>query len=81
MHALWTDVDTIANVDLLENLRFTFGAGIRFTIPQFPIRLYFAKRFRVVDGQPQLQTSSLFNARNTPGGGVDFVFSIGTELF
>jgi outer membrane protein insertion porin family len=29
----------------MEKFRFSFGAGIRFTIPQFPIRLYLAKRF------------------------------------
>jgi outer membrane protein insertion porin family len=32
------------NVDL-ENFQFSLGLGVRFTIPQFPIRLYFAKRF------------------------------------
>lgn len=28
-----------------ENLAFSLGAGFRFTIPQFPFRFYFAKRF------------------------------------
>lgn len=79
--SLWTDLDTITQVDLLENLLFTFGAGVRFTIPQFPIRLYIAKRFRVVNGNVEFQNGALFNFDNVPGGGVDFVFSIGTDLF
>jgi outer membrane protein insertion porin family len=29
----------------LNNFAFSFGWGLRFTIPQFPFRLYFAKRF------------------------------------
>ncbi|MDR2782986.1 MAG: outer membrane protein assembly factor BamA [Treponema sp.] len=33
--------------DLLESMRFSFGGGFRFTIPQFPLRLLFAKRFSV----------------------------------
>ena len=78
---LWSDLEAITQVNFVENMLFTFGGGIRFTIPQFPIRLYFAKRFRIVDGQVEWQTSPLFNGDNTPGGGIDFVFSIGTDLF
>jgi outer membrane protein insertion porin family len=33
--------------DLLESMRFSFGGGFRFTIPQFPLRLLFAKRFSI----------------------------------
>jgi outer membrane protein insertion porin family len=35
---------------LLDDFYFSFGFGVRFTIPQFPIRLYFAKRFRYGSG-------------------------------
>lgn len=31
---------------------FSVGPGIRFTIPQFPLRLLFANTFRIVDGSP-----------------------------
>jgi outer membrane protein insertion porin family len=31
----------------LESMRFSFGGGLRFAIPQFPLRLLFAKRFSV----------------------------------
>jgi outer membrane protein insertion porin family len=37
----WADNDTF-----MQQFYFSFGAGIRFTIPQFPIRLYLARRFR-----------------------------------
>ena len=36
----WADANTF-----MEHFYFSFGAGIRFTIPQFPIRLYLARRF------------------------------------
>ena len=36
----WADTNTF-----MEHFYFSFGAGIRFTIPQFPIRLYLARRF------------------------------------
>ena len=35
----------------IENMRFGFGAGLRFTMPQFPFRLSLAKLFRVIDGE------------------------------
>jgi outer membrane protein insertion porin family len=35
----------------IENIRFSFGGGLRFTIPQFPLRFSLAKRFRVIDGK------------------------------
>ena len=58
----------------IENMRFSFGGGLRFTIPQFPFRLSLAKRFRVVDGAVEWQEGSLF--RNTWTGGLDPVLSI-----
>ncbi len=79
--ALWEDLEQVTSANLLDVMRFTFGGGIRFTIPQFPIRFYIAKRFRVNNGVIEWQTSPLFNGANIPGGGVDLVFSIGTDLF
>jgi outer membrane protein insertion porin family len=35
----------------IENMRFSFGGGLRFTIPQFPFRFSLAKRFTVKDGE------------------------------
>ncbi len=61
----------------LDDFLFSFGAGIRFSIPQFPIRLYLAKRFKTVDGQAQWQDGDL------PffGATVDFVISLGGDTF
>ncbi len=63
----------ILDVDA-EDFLFSTGFGLRFTIPQFPIRLYLARRFTVDDGDVQWEES-------TGPFGFDFVFSIGTELF
>ncbi|MDR3115682.1 MAG: outer membrane protein assembly factor BamA [Treponema sp.] len=52
---------------MVEDMRFSLGSGLRFTIPQFPFRLSFAKRFKVVDGTPQWQEGGI--------GGLDFVIS------
>ncbi|MDR2900661.1 MAG: outer membrane protein assembly factor BamA [Treponema sp.] len=57
-----------------DQLRFSFGIGARFTIPQFPFRIMLAKRFKVVDGLVEWQTGNI-NPGNTPGCGVDFVIS------
>jgi outer membrane protein insertion porin family len=61
----------------LDDFRFSFGGGIRFSIPQFPIRLYLAKRFRTVDGQVQWQDGDLPFFGTT----VDFVISLGGDTF
>jgi outer membrane protein insertion porin family len=59
----------------IENMLFGFGAGIRFTIPQFPIRLYLSKRFKIEDGSVQWQEGNIFNDT------LDFVFAIGFEIY
>ncbi|GHU90266.1 outer membrane protein assembly factor BamA [Spirochaetia bacterium] len=57
----------------IDNMRFSFGGGIRFTIPQFPFRFSFAKRFKTVDGQVEWQKGAIWS--DAPGGGLDFVIS------
>lgn len=37
----------------INDFYFSFGPGIRFLIPQFPIHLLFAFRYNFVDGKPQ----------------------------
>lgn len=76
----YEDRGEIRNTDI-ESFKFSTGFGLRFVIPQFPIRLYLARRFRVIDGDVEWQTGSLFNQDGSEGQGWDFVFSIGTELF
>jgi outer membrane protein insertion porin family len=58
----------------VENMRFSFGGGFRFTMPQFPFRFSLAKRFRVVDGMVQWEPGSIFRTNNS-GSGLDPVIS------
>lgn len=61
----------------LDDFRFSVGGGLRFTIPQFPIRLYLAKRFRILDGKivPEVGDLPFF------GTTVEFVISLGGDTF
>ena len=78
---IWEDREDILSPQLSDML-FGFGAGLRFTIPQFPIRVYLAKRFRFDEtGQIEWQQGELFNGDNSSDGGLDFVFAIGGNLF
>ncbi len=75
--ALWDSPEDMASMSI-SDFRFGMGFGIRFTIPQFPIRLYLAKRFRFDSaGNWQWQDGQLF----PDSLGLDFVFSIGSQLF
>ena len=62
----------------LDDFYFGFGGGIRFTIPQFPIRLYLAKRFKSENGLLQWQDG---NIPITDNFSLDFVISLGGDLF
>jgi outer membrane protein insertion porin family len=59
----------------IENMRFSYGGGLRFTIPQFPFRFSLAKRFIVKDGGVVWQEGSIFRNENKPGSGLDPVIS------
>jgi outer membrane protein insertion porin family len=59
----------------IDNMRFSFGGGLRVTLPQFPIRASIAKRFRFVDGKFTWVTGSIFGKESKPGSGVDLVIS------
>jgi len=58
----------------LENFRFGFGGGLRFTIPQFPLRFSIGKRFKVVDGKVEWQQGNI-GANDRDGRGLDLVMS------
>ncbi|MFW6368457.1 MAG: outer membrane protein assembly factor BamA [Spirochaetota bacterium] len=65
-----------------QDFRFTLGGGFRFTIPQFPIRLYLGKRFSLDEsGAVDWQGGNLFQRDGQPDSGLDFIFSLGTEFF
>jgi outer membrane protein insertion porin family len=72
--AIWNEPSNIGTIGI-ENMLFGFGGGLRFTIPQFPIRLYLAKRFKIEDGSVRWQEGNLFN------DSLDFVFAIGFEIY
>ena len=59
----------------IDNMRFSFGGGLRVTLPQFPIRVGIAKGFRFVDGNFTWKTGSIFGKESKPGSGVDLVIS------
>ena len=48
----------------INNMRFSYGGGIRFTMPQFPIRLSLAKRFRYRDDKFEWQPGAIFGDPN-----------------
>jgi outer membrane protein insertion porin family len=58
----------------IEDWRFSLGGGFRFTIPQFPLRFLFAKRFKVEDGLVKWQKGSM-------AGGLDFVISFALTTY
>ena len=37
----------------IEDFYFSYGPGIRFLIPQLPLHLMFAWRYRIIDGTPK----------------------------
>jgi outer membrane protein insertion porin family len=58
----------------IDNMRFSFGGGLRFTMPQFPLRFSLAKRFRTIDGQFTWERGSMFQT-DDPASGIDPVIS------
>jgi outer membrane protein insertion porin family len=58
----------------IDNMRFSFGGGLRFTMPQFPLRFSLAKRFRTSDGIFIWEQGSMFRS-DDPGSGIDPVIS------
>ncbi|MDR0555174.1 MAG: outer membrane protein assembly factor BamA [Treponema sp.] len=57
----------------MDDMLYSFGAGLRFTIPQFPFRFIFAKRFRTHNGQFEWKKGGLGATGDTDG--IDFVLS------
>jgi len=59
----------------INNMRFSYGGGLRFTLPQFPFRISLAKRFRFVDDKFQWEPGALFGDPDDASKGVDLVIS------
>ena len=73
---LWPEPEDIKGTEL-GHVHFSLGAGFRFSIPQFPVRLYFANTFRIVD-EPEVpdDTLDLFKLEEWK-----FVISLGGDVF
>ena len=62
-------------------LRFSYGGGLRFCIPQFPIRFSIAKAFKIVDGQVEWMSGPIGYNSNRPDSGFRFVFSFALATY
>jgi outer membrane protein insertion porin family len=76
--ALWPGPADVAEMTI-QDFRFSFGAGLRFTIPQFPIRLYLGKAFQV-DGTGKVvwKDGDLALGDNFS---LSFIISLGGDVF
>ncbi len=74
---LWDDRGAIGNTSL-DDVHFSAGFGLRFAVPQLPLRLYLAKPFAFQDGRlgdpPGTQSSG-------PLGGMNLVLGLGGDTF
>jgi outer membrane protein insertion porin family len=57
----------------MNDMRFSFGGGLRFAIPQFPFRFIFAKRFQIIDGEVKWLKGNM--------GNLDFVISFALSTY
>jgi outer membrane protein insertion porin family len=64
-----------------EDMLYSFGGGLRFSIPQFPLRFLLAKRFKVEDGAFTWQRGAIAQLDGRPGSGVDFVISFAMATY
>jgi outer membrane protein insertion porin family len=62
-------------------MRFSFGGGFRFTIPQFPFRFSLAKRFKIVDGKVEWMGGEIGRNPDKPGSGLNFVISFAMSTY
>ncbi|MDR1107595.1 MAG: outer membrane protein assembly factor BamA [Spirochaetaceae bacterium] len=65
----------------LDDMRFSFGGGLRFAIPQFPFRFIFAKRFMFNNGAFTWIPGSLGGNASNPASGIDFVISFALSTY
>ncbi|GMO22410.1 MAG: outer membrane protein assembly factor BamA [Termitinemataceae bacterium] len=66
---------------LIDDMRFSFGFGFRFALPQFPFRFLFAKRFRTYDGEFTWIPGAIGNTPGKPETGLDFVISFAISTY
>jgi outer membrane protein insertion porin family len=67
---------------LADDMRYSFGAGLRFALPQFPFRFLFLKRFSTPGGVFQWQRGALGGQPGDDGSsGIDFVISFAISTY
>ena len=78
--AMWEDNAYIKDTTV-DDFMFSFGGGLRLTIPGFPMGFYLTKRFRtdVANKDVLWQTGNIGGVNE--GGGIDFVISFTYEIF
>jgi outer membrane protein insertion porin family len=59
----------------IENMRFSYGGGFRFTLPQFPIRISLVKRFKIEGEEIKWEPGAIFGNNEKPWMGMDIVMS------
>ncbi|GMO50012.1 MAG: outer membrane protein assembly factor BamA [Termitinemataceae bacterium] len=67
-------------ISFLDDMRFSFGVGLRFAMPQFPFRFLFAKRFKFSNGEFQWQQGAI-GGNGKPQSGIDFVISFAISTY
>jgi outer membrane protein insertion porin family len=76
---LWQTPSELSGFNI-EQFYFSFGLGLRFTIPQFPIRIYIGKKFQVQNGQVVWTAGSIGDPNSF--WNFDVIISLGgTEVF
>jgi outer membrane protein insertion porin family len=59
----------------IEDMLYSWGAGLRIVIPQFPLRFLASKRFRIQDGEIVWQKGAFLKNAAIPNSGIDLVLS------
>ncbi|MDR2803125.1 MAG: outer membrane protein assembly factor BamA [Treponema sp.] len=67
---------------LADDMRYSFGAGLRFALPQFPFRFLFLKRFSTPGSNFQWQRGAIGGVPGDDGSsGIDFVISFAISTY
>jgi outer membrane protein insertion porin family len=79
----WTDFNNvdIGSSDFLDDFYFSFGGGIRFTIPGLPIGLYLTKRFKIINDSIAWESGEIFANPDNPDSGMNLVIAFQFGLF
>jgi outer membrane protein insertion porin family len=65
----------------IEDMRFSYGGGFRFTIPQFPFRFSLAKKFQIRDGEVVWKKGAIGADGDKAWTGMDFVISFAISTY